>query len=160
MAKVVLETTDNRYISGTPNWLVVALLGLLIGVGVWGFSWVTERFIIDPILCRDMTLQACGNVTSVAGNIAAIIGACVGLGLLLRRDVRRPVIIVAAVLVTFWGLAGWIEGLSWLESLGWTAVLYALAYVAFTWLTRPRSLVVALLITAVVVAAARVAVTF
>jgi len=160
MAKVVLETTDNRYISGTPNWPVVALLGLLIGVGVWGLSWVIGQFIIDPILCRDMALQACEDATSVAGNIAAIIGACVGLGLLLRRDVRRPVLIVAAVLVALWGLAGWLEGLSWLESLGWTAVLYALAYVAFTWLTRPRSLVAALLIAAVVVATARVAATF
>lgn len=91
MAKVVLETTDNRYISGTPNWLVVALLGLLIGVGVWGFSWVTERFIIDPILCRDMTLQACGNVTSVAGNIAAIIGACVGLGHFIRTYIMHKI---------------------------------------------------------------------
>ena len=48
----------------------------------------------------------------------------------------RPLLITVASAVLLWDLAGWLTGLSWLESILYSVLLYALSYVMFSWFAR------------------------
>lgn len=142
MAKVIIQSKNDRYIKGTYNWLVIAIIGTTVGVVVWGSAWLLGQFVVDPLLCRASALQACGQSAVVAGNIGAIIGAIVGAIILIRSHVRHSLWIVFAATLAFWGISALTGVLFWVEALGWSIGLYALGYIFFTWVLRLRSLVV------------------
>lgn len=156
MATVTVETTDNRYVSGTYNWVQIVLLGMALGVVVWALTWLFGQFIIEPLLCRESATQACGRTTEVAGNLAAVAGAMIGLGALIRLRVLRPLLAVVASLVVLWGLALWTAGMHWAEAAAWSAGLYALSYTLFVWLARFRRIGLVLITLIVIVLIARI----
>ena len=59
MAKVVIQPAGDRYVSGAYNWLKIALIGAGLGALTWLIAWALGNFVVDPLLCRDSTLQAC-----------------------------------------------------------------------------------------------------
>ena len=146
MAKVVIQPSGDRYVKGNYNWIVIALIGAALGALTWLVSWALGSFVVDPLLCRDMTLQACGRSGMVAGNLAVVVTAVVGAVTLIRLHVRHALWVVVAVVFSFWGLGGLIEPFAWSEAIAWMAGLYALGYVLFAWILRLRSTFIAMIL--------------
>lgn len=146
MAKVVIQPKGDRYVSGAHNWFVVAIIGIGLGVLTWIVAWALGAFVMDPLLCRDSALQACGKSGAVAGNLALIVTAIVGAIALIRLHIRHALWAVLAVVLSFWGLQSLTSVLPWIEGLVWTSVLFALGYVLFTWILRLRSTTMAVAI--------------
>lgn len=146
MAKVIIQPKGDRYVSGAYNWLVIAAIGAGLGILTWIVAWVLGSFVIDPLLCRDSALQACGKSGAVAGNLAIIVTAIVGAIALIRLHVRHALWVVLAVVLSFWGLQALTSALSWIEGLAWTTGLFVLGYLLFTWILRLRSTMLAVVL--------------
>ena len=147
MAKILYRTSDRQYVQSTYNFFHIGFIGLIIGAVVWLLSWLTGTFIIDPLLCREAILQACSQSDVVAGNIAAVIGAALGVMLLIRLHVRRSLWIALAVIASLWGITTLTTNLFWVEAIAWTLAAYGLSYILFTWLLRFRSIFISIIIT-------------
>lgn len=157
---------DQPTASETPSSLIdmrpatviqVALLGVILGAISWLITLLLGRFVLDAIFCaNEATTGVCLNTNVIAGNIALVLAAIGGVLGLVRLGVYRPMLVAIAVAITLWGVAGWVDGLMWYESLVWTIVLYALSYAALTWLVRPRTFLIAIILVLVVVIAARI----
>jgi len=123
-----------------PQQLVqIALLGLGVGAALWLVTLLVRHVVFAPLFCGDPTNGLCVGATANAGAFATIIAAIVGLLGLVRMSVYRPLLIVIAVAISIWGLSTWVADLPWFEGLAWSVLLYAVGYVAFAWLVRPRS---------------------
>jgi hypothetical protein len=135
----------------------IAILGAVLGLIAWGVSALVANYVIDPLFCKAEggNFSVCSQGGLLASNIASLLVGGLAVIALLRLGVFRPLLISLAVVVTLWGIGPWMGALPWYESLSWTILLYAVAYVAFSWLARIRLFWIALLATAVVIIAAR-----
>jgi len=150
MAKTVVQSTEVvQYV-----WWRAALLGVGLGVIYWALTALLNRYVVSVSVCQG--LSTCSDSVAVAGDIATILVAFVGLLLTMAIHVYRPLIVVVAAAVVTWGLGGWVNGLSWYEALGWSALLYGLTYILFSWVTQYQRMITVLVWTIVVVAVARV----
>lgn len=150
MAKTVVQTTEVvQYV-----WWRAGLLGVGLGIIFWVLTALLNRYVVSVSVCQGLT--TCSDSVTVAGDIATILVAFIGLLLTMAIHVYRPLIVVVAVAVVTWGLGSWVDGLWWLEALGWSALLYGLAYLLFSWVTQYQRLVSVLVWTIVVVAVARI----
>ena len=136
--------------------LQVALLGAGLGVVSWLLTLLVRHIIFIPLFCGDPANAMCVGATGGAGVIALIATGIAGLLGLVRLGVYRPLLVALAAAVTLWGMSVWIGSLYWFEALLWSAVLYVLAYVVFTWLVRPRNFGFAIVLVAIVVLLARI----
>lgn len=157
MAKLILDDSQPRAVSLSYSWWMMALIGAGLGVLYWGLTLLVGQFIIDPIFCRDAAnASTCTSSVEISGNIAGILVATIGLGVLVRLGVLRPLIVAVATAATLWGLAGLTDGLGWAEVAAWSAVLYALCYVLFSWISRYARSVPVLIAAIVIVIIARI----
>lgn len=138
----------------------IVLVGLVIGLATWAFSLVLDRFILSAWFCNDAQSLACSSSTIYAGNISAVVMSVVGISVLVKLGVFRPLLIVLATLITLWGLSGWLINTSLVESAIWTAVVYGLAYIAYAWLARIRRAAVMIVLVALVAIGARLIAAF
>ncbi len=149
------SVSSNRWgelIELQPQQLIqIALLGAGIGVVAWVIALVVKHIVLVPLFCGDPTTGLCVGADNTAGAIASVLAAFVGLLGLVRLSVYRPLLIVVAVAIGLWGLGSLLSDLLWFESLGWTVLLYAIMYVLFAWIVRPRSFVVTLLLVLIAV---------
>lgn len=131
-----------------PQQHVIRIMLLGVGLGVVGFllSFIIRDVILVPVFCGNVPISKCSGVADNAANIANVIVAIAGLLGLVRLSVYRPLLIVLAVVLSFWGLGGLMTNLSWFEALSWWVLLYAIGYTAFAWLVRPRAFAPTLLI--------------
>lgn len=132
----------------------VALLGIGLGILSWVLTLLIRQVIFVPLFCGDPANSLCVGATGGAGTIALIVTALAGLLGLVRLGVYRPLLVALAVAISLWGVSSWIGDMFWLEAVAWSVALYLTAYVAFTWLVRPRAfgMAIALVLLAVVVA--------
>lgn len=133
----------------------VVIAGLVLGLLTWGLTWLLERFVLKALFCGDPSAAACVNITTYAGNIAAVVIAIIGVVALVRLNVFRPLLIVLGGVVSLWGMAAWLQNLNMIEQMLWSAVLYALLYSLYAWVARIRSAIVVLILFAVVAIATR-----
>lgn len=159
MSDMNTSESSNRWgelIDQSPQQVVqIALLGIGIGVLVWLVTLLVRQVVLVPLFCGDPTSGACVGATSTAGNVATIIAGLVGLLGLVRLSVYRPLLVVIASAIALWGIGDWVSGLAWFEAIAWIVLLYAICYVAFSWLVRPRAMVPVLIVLLVVVILAR-----
>lgn len=160
MAKVITHDTAPRTVSSLyPVWSIV-LGGAALGVLWWGLTAFFGYFIVDQLLCRAAsTLASCSDSSNLAGMIATVVIALVGLGIMIRLRIFQPLIVVVAAAIALWDLAAWTHGLAWGEIVAWSALLYSLVYVLFTWLTRYRRTVPVLLMVTLSIAIIRIVLT-
>ena len=154
MAEVVVESSDRR-IYGAYDWLWVGIAGAALGIVMMALSWLLGTYVIDPLLCRGDAIESCAQSGVIAGNVAAVIVAIVGAGVLIRLRVRRALIVVLATLISFWNLTTLLDGLGGFEVVAWMAGLHAFAYLVFASLLRIRSFFVALIFVILMVIALR-----
>lgn len=124
----------------------VAVLGFGIGIVAWIVAAFIGEVLLAPLFCGESSDGACATRGDLAGTVATLFAAVVGLLGLVKLGVYRPIIVVIASVICLWLLASWTAGLLWFESIAWYGLLYALLYALFTWLVRPRSLVIVLLV--------------
>lgn len=153
MAEYVFESKPVVIEQQRSVFVRVALLGAALGLAAWVLTYLLERFVLSSLVCGG---EVCAQGTVFAGNIAGVIIAIVGVVALVRMAVYRPLLIALGAVISLWGLAAWLGGLSILESVGWTVLLYALAYSAYTWIARIRNVPIMLILVTVLVIASRV----
>lgn len=145
------HTTDTRaIISMTIRqfvWVVVA--GAAVGVAAWLFGRVLSAWLFTPLFCRTGS-SICSQAPQYANVGALILATGLGVFLLVRAQVYRPLLIGLAAALTLWGVLDMVHPLAWYQGMFIMALLFALAYGAFTWLARIRAFLVAVIISVVV----------
>ena len=136
------------------------LLGVGMGFVAWLAGLIVRHIVLVPLFCGDPASIVCVNQVDVAANIAAIVVVFIGMMGLVRLSMYRPLIIVLATAVSLWGIGTWTAHLTWYEALAWFVLLYALCYLAFAWLVRPRSFAPMIVLVALAVALIRLLPTF
>ena len=156
MAKVIAEQefVDRTWII----WLRTVLIGAGLGVVFWILTLLLNNYVIEPLACRDIaTANACLTTYNLSGNIAAIMTGAVGLLVMVRMGVFRPIILALATVALLWDLAALSAGLFWLESLAWSIILYAASYGLFAWIARYSRLWVAVVLSVLIILIIRIA---
>lgn len=141
-----LEDTDDVNLRAVPmSWRELVL------VGGWGFSvglvvasvyLLFDHFVFGNVLCRQSASE-CVNAPIYAIVVAQVVGVILGVGLLARQRVYRPLLVVAATLATLWTITSITSSLAWPWQLFWFGVLFGLSYALYTWLARIRNFVLA-----------------
>lgn len=161
MAKII-EASDPHAAWATMNMRTVAnilLYGLIVGLVTFLLYVGLERFVFEPILCREAdALARCENRQEFAGGIAIVLGSILGLVLLVRERVYRPILAIIGIAVCMWGIFGLVAGLPVILAGATAVVLFAVTYVLFSWLVQPTSLVISLLGVVLVATLARLVV--
>lgn len=162
MAKVVTQHTaasEARKIERT--WLLrILAVGAGVGFLVWLLTLLIAKGVVEPLFCNSPDqFMICANGGAIASNLAILFGSIAGLIVLARYPVVRPILVVIASAITLWGIGGAVGILHWAEGLAWTVGIAAVAYVAYAWLLRLRSGVLAVLAAIVVVIVARIVMT-
>ncbi len=140
MTKVIkTEVDSNLFSSGSI--LKVGIVGAIIGLLYWFFVGLVDYY-------ADSIAQS--------GGVASIIVAVIGLLIMARMRIAHSLIIVIASALSLWGLALWTNGLLWWEMALFSAILYAISYVLYSWIVRIKQVSVSLLVVAVVVIAVQI----
>jgi hypothetical protein len=144
VAKVIDSVIDSQPVSKfNPVWHII-LIGAFLGVLYCGLTSYLSKFI---------------GLTSVAGDISTIIIATIGIILMLNLGMARPLLVAVASAISLWGLSKLTDGLGWLELLIWSALIYGLAYLLFSWLTRYKKIIPVLITAIIVVIIVRITIT-
>ena len=158
MAKVIVEKEETVVVQTWQPWVRVIGTGAVVGFAAWVITSLLARYVIEPLTCRDLANAAmCLNATPIAGNVAAIIAGLLGVLALVRFGIARPIILAVATAALLWDVAAWTAGLFWLETIGWTILLYALSYLLFAWVARYSRLWVVLVVSILIVVIIRIA---
>ena len=157
MAQVII--TDQQVISTSwREWSRTIGFGAATGLIFWLLTVLLQRYVIDPLVCRQLiNATLCANSTPLAGNIAAILTAAIAVVFLVRAQIARPIILAVATAALLWDLALWTNGLFWLEAVVWSVVLYALCYALFAWITRYATLWVTVVLSLLIIVIIRIA---
>jgi uncharacterized membrane protein len=157
MAQIII--TDQQAVAESyATWVRTVVLGAVTGLIFWLLTIIVARYVIDPLACgRLFSATICVDSTPLAGNIAAILAAVVGVISMVRIGAARPIIIAVVSAALLWNLGTWTDGLFWLEAVAWSVVLYAAVYALFGWITRYASLWVTVVISVLIVLIIRIA---
>lgn len=160
MAKVIVDDMHQTVVNSAYSWWRLALIGAVIGGLFWSLTWLVVHFIINPLFCSaDVNALACSNSVGLSGNIANVLVATIGIGILVKFRIMRPLVIVVAAAAVLWGLAGWTDGFTWGEIVFWNVLLYSLTYLLFSWISRYNRSLPVLIAVLFVVMAARIVLT-
>lgn len=132
-----------------PQQLIqVAVLGFVVGVVMWLVMVLMRDVLLSAIPCGEASKETCAQMTSdTSAIIASLFASVVGLLGLVKMGVYRPILVVIASLICLWSIATWTSEMIWFEAIAWYGILYAVFYSLFSWLVRPRSLIIVFLIT-------------
>ncbi|MFZ2125665.1 MAG: hypothetical protein WA087_01850 [Candidatus Saccharimonadales bacterium] len=144
MAKIIKSDVDSQLFSAFYPFWRIAIVGLVIGLVFWGTAELIDGY-TDSI--------------SLAGNIATIISSIIAVAAMVRLQIAQPLIIAVLAGAALWGLAEWTDGLFWIEAIAWSAVIYTLSYVCFSWLLRFKNSLSILVGALIVLVAIRVVIT-
>lgn len=145
MAKILSKDIQSSNVSSYFPLMQIIIVGMILGLLFWAFNVFIGRYVSSP---------------EMSGNISTVIVATIGLAVMAAMRAARPIIIVIASAVTLWGLATWTSGLSLGEVIAWDVLLYSLAYVVFSWVSRYLKIVPVLIFAIIIVAIARLATFF
>ncbi|MCX6728512.1 MAG: hypothetical protein NTV39_01965 [Candidatus Saccharibacteria bacterium] len=144
MAKVVSSNIDSQPVSkSSPVWHIIAV-GAILGLLYYVLTLYLSRFV---------------GLASVAGDIATIIVATVGIIVMLNLGMARPLLVAVASAISLWGLSKLTDGLGWFEAMVWSVLIYSLAYFLFSWLTRYKKIIPVLIAVVAIVIIVRLTIT-
>lgn len=160
MAKVI-EATDPHAAwatMSTRTLINIFISGLIVGAVTFLLFVILDKYVFEPILCREgVSAVRCENKQDFASGIAVVLGSMLGLILLVRERVYRPILALIGTAISLWALLAIVASLPWMAGLAITLVTFGVAYMLFSWLVQPTSL--ALCIALVIVATALVRLT-
>lgn len=160
MAKVI-EASDPHAAWATMSVRTITnifLYGLLVGVVTFAAYLLLERFVFEPILCRESAaLARCGSKEAIASGTSIVLTSMLGLILLVRERVYRPILAIIGVAASLWGVFALVASLPVVLAAVVSVILFGVAYVLFSWLVQPTSLVISVIAVVVTAALARLA---
>lgn len=143
MAKIISNSTDlTQTADATYSVWKIALMGVILGIIYIFLGIIFKNFFS----------------VEVAGNLAMIFVAIIGVIFMILLRVLQPLITAVAVGVALWGLFGLADGLGWFEAIVWASVLFSATYVLFSWVINNTRLTYALVAITLIIIAARVAI--
>ena len=156
MAQVIIE--DQAVINRTwMTWGRTIAIGAGLGLIFWLLTLLIGRYVVEPLTCRTIVdATMCTDATPLAGKIATILVAVIGVITMVRLRIARPIIITVAAAALLWNLASWTLGLFWLEAIAWSVFLYALCFALFAWITRHVTLWVTIVVSLLIVLIIRI----
>lgn len=152
MSKVYSETKPTPLIimSGREVWQT-AMVGLIVGLLVWGLTLLLNTYVYTAILCHGDGSARCTAAPQYAAITAAFIAGGAGLFAIVRLQIFRPLLVVLASLIALWGIVALTAVMPWYGEAITVMVLYALAYALFSWVVRIRSFLMTLIVLIVLV---------
>lgn len=132
-----------------------AIAGAVVGAVTVVAYMLLNRYVFGSVMCRAGADASCANAPSYAMAVSLVIGAVTGLVALVQARIFRPLLVVLATVISFWGLQSLVGGMVWYWAVVIGAVLFALAFLAFAWIARIRSFVLAVIVAIVLVLAIR-----
>lgn len=141
MAEIIDSNVESQPVSKSYYIWRIALVGAILGLLYWFFTEIVLRFI---------------NSIGVAGGVASILVATIGIIIMLNLFTARPLLISLACAVSLWGLAQLTDGLQWFEIIAWNVIIYGLSYLLFSWVARYKRVVPALVAVIVIVVIVRI----
>jgi hypothetical protein len=136
-----------------------ALVGFVVGLGVWVLDLGIQRYFIEPIFCHNAdSFGVCSQGGTVAWIIAIVLGMAAALFTLVRFNVFRPLLVILASVISLWGVANWIGPLPWWQAMLWHGALFALAFGLFSLIARIERFGIAFVLTIVLILAFRLVV--
>ncbi len=145
--EIPLYTTESQ-----PSLVPSLLAGAFVGLFGWLLSLALNSWVLVPVFCRSAdTTSACSNAPLTAWIIAYILVSIVGLFMLIRANVFRPLLVVAAALLTLWAVGLWFVSSAWWVGLIWSGGLFAVAYALYAWLASAKRFAYALIAIVVLV---------
>lgn len=152
----IVEARVLPYIGMTRrDFIGVLVTGLVAGAAAYALYFLLNTFVFGAVLCRAQSTGDCSQAPNYAMIVAIIVVTIGAVANLARMRVYRPLLAGIAVAVSMWGVHKLIADAAWYWALADMAVLFALAYLAFTWIARLRNFILALVVTVVLVVAAR-----
>lgn len=132
-------------------------VGAIVGLIVWLVASLLFKFVFSPVLCRPIAPSDCHLAPSYGLVAGLIIANIIGLIMLVRMRLYRPLLAVIAAAVALWPFAWLVTNLPW----GWTLLAYtivwALGYALFAWIARTKSFILAIVLTVIAVFLVRLA---
>jgi len=130
----------------------VIILGVVVGLCVWGLTFFLETYVLKAVLCQGNQTAKCALGPQYAEATATILAAGVGLYVLVKLQIFRPLLVVLGTVISLWGILGMIATLPWYGRGLACVLLYACAYMLFVWIARIRMfwLVVAVMLGVVI----------
>lgn len=137
---------------GIKQLIQVAIFGIAAGLLVWGLTYVLETYALKALLCANKEALTCATSAQFGEIIATLVTGAIGLFILVKIQVFRPLLVVIATVVNLWGLISFVSEQPWYVIGLSSAGLYMITYLLFTWITRLRLfwLVVVLLLALIV----------
>jgi hypothetical protein len=125
--------------------------GLIVGALYYGAMYLLNLYVFGNVLCRAQASADCAQAPTYSMIVASVLSALVGIGLLVRLRIYRPLLVVGASLISLWGIGTTLLSLHFLAAFVIAAVLFGLAYAVFTWFIRIRSFILALVTVVVLI---------
>lgn len=156
MDKVYRETKPSAVLmtSARHVWQT-ALIGMAVGLLVWGIAWLFDTYLYTIVLCRGDLAGRCASAPEYAEATAGIIAAAAGLFAMARLQIFRPLPVAIGALISLWGLSALTAPLPWIAAALSTIILYGLSYALFSWAVRIRSFLFAMVVLIVLVVLVR-----
>ena len=147
---IVVERTS--YTTSRNSLIVSLSVGAFVGFFGWLLALGVDNWILSPVFCRSSDSAAvCVSAPLTAWIIAYCVLSTVGLFMLIRANVFRPLLVVIAALATLWAIGLWFPAVFWGFGLLWGTVLFALAYALYAWLASIENFLVSAIMTVVIV---------
>lgn len=161
MAKVI-EASDPHAAWATMNVKTIInifLYGLLAGLVTFALYMALEQFVFEPVLCRESAaLARCESKEAFSSGVAIVLGSMLGLVLLVRERVYRPILAILGVAISLWGIYALVAALPIVLAAAVATIMFGIAYVLFSWLVQPTSLLISITGVVVISALARLAI--
>lgn|GEM_PF-5153231 len=140
------------YVVGGNSLYTVLAVGAFVGVLGWLLTLGIHNWVLEPVFCRSADTQSvCSNSGLTAWIIAYILVGIVGLFMLIRANIFRPLLVVLAAFATLWTVTLWFIADAWWVGLLWSMGLFAVAYALYTWLASLQKFFVSIALIVVVV---------
>lgn len=120
MAKVISNSTLKQPVVVSHSFAKVISIGVFLGIANYGITLLLNNFFS----------------LTVAGNVAMILTAIIGIVLMVLLKINQPLIMALSAGFVLWGLPGWSEGLGGVDIVMWGILLFCLAYLLFFWILR------------------------
>lgn len=149
------------YVVGGNSLYTVLAIGAFVGVLGWLLMLGINNWVLEPVFCRSADMQSvCSNSGLTSWIIAYILVNIVGLFMLIRAGIFRPLLVVLAAFATLWVVTLWFIAGPWWVGLLWSMGLFAVAYALYTWLASLQSFLLSSILTIVAVVLMRLLVAF
>lgn len=160
MKQEVYSEVDNSTVSPLVQMSVRELIaavvcGIGVGLLVAVLMLLMNKYLFGTVLCRTTANADCNQAPLYSLIVSMVIGAIAGIVGLARLRVFRPLLTVIATAVALWGIESIVFGMPWYWAIISAMFLFGICYGLFTWISRVRSFILAVVLVIVLIVITR-----